>query len=195
MQKKLRSTLVVAIACGTWACGGSSASSSSAEPAPMAPDASSFTAHGLNVPRPDGWQFVAPDGSVAAETLVVIQGPFGAADSAPAVEISRRVLDARQQRRKPSHILTQLTMEFVQTFDGFEMIGQPEDMQVAGQPAAKILLKFTESMPDGQEIERRARFYGIVHRDSIWIITCLGASDGANDAEFDSIVGSMKIEA
>ncbi len=27
----------------------------------MAPDASSFSSHGLEVPRPDGWQFVAPD--------------------------------------------------------------------------------------------------------------------------------------
>lgn len=161
----------------------------------MAPDASSFSAYGLEVPRPDGWQFVKPDSSVAADTIVVLQGPFGTGDMAPAVEISRRVLDARQQRRKPSHILTQLTMELVQTFDGFEMIGEPEDIQIAGQPGAKIQLKFTESTPDGQEVQRRARLYGIVHRNSIWIITCLGAADGSNDAEFDLIVGSLKIDA
>jgi len=181
---------------GTLACGGGAQSEQPAAAAgPIVPDASTFSSNGLTVPRPQGWSFLEPDSTMGKDTVVVLQGPFGEEALAPAVEISRRPLDATQQRRKPSHILTQLVMEIVQVFDGFEMVGSPEDIQLGGQPAAMIKMKYSESLPDGQQAARGARFYGIVHHGSIWIIRCLGAPDGSNDAEFDSIVSGLSIQS
>src|SRR5688572_6912923 len=79
-------------------CGGSA---SSAEPAagPPSPDAATYQSYGMSVKRPEGWMWVATDGSLTSDTLVVLQGPVGQDQLAPAVEIGRRPLDARTQRR------------------------------------------------------------------------------------------------
>lgn len=161
----------------------------------MTPDAETFSAHGLTVGRIDGWSFLQPDGSVGQDTVVVLQGPFDDAALAPAVEISRRALDARNQRRKPAHILTEVVTELVQIFDGFEMIGTVDDVQLGGKPGAMVRMRYSESLPDGAQAERLGRFYGVVNGGNIWIIRCMGASDGSNDAEFDRIVASLAITA
>lgn len=184
-------------AVGMIGCGGTSQGSepSAGAVARPAPDAERFSAHGMHLSRPEGWVWIAPDGSLTGDTLIVLQGPFGADEVAPAVEISRRPLDARAQRRKPSAILTQVTTEIVQVFDGFEMVGTPADIEVAGLPAAELRLRYTESLPDGQSVSREGRFYGIVHGDSIWIIRCLGAADGSHDPQFDQILTRFTFDA
>lgn len=196
MSKQTTLLLFVGLTIGLYACGGSKGSSAGEVSAgPTAPDASTFSAHGLTIKRPDGWTFIEPDASMAPDTVIVMQGPAGDQALAPAIEISRRALDARQRRRKPAHILTQMTTEIVQVFDGFEMHGSPDDIDIAGQSGAVVKLTYTESLPDGAEVKRGARFYGIVHGDSIWVVRCIGAPDGSNDPEFEAIVKTVTIQS
>lgn len=157
-------------------------------------NASNVSRDGLSVSRPSSWQFVTPDKSVAPDTVVILQGPIGDKQVlAPAVEISKRALDAAQRRRKASHVLTQMVTEVVQLFDGFEMVGSPEDMQLAGKDAARVQLKYSESLPDGGSTERAAQFYGIVDNDKIWVIRCVGPMDGSANADFDAILKSIEL--
>jgi hypothetical protein len=193
MFKPLRLLLAASIALAA-ACGGAQSSSAPAAAAVTDPNASQASAHGLSLSRPEGWKWIQPDGTMAADTIMVLQGPFGEDALAPAIEVSRRGLDASQARRKPSHILTQLMMEVVQLFDGYEMLGTPEDIEMAGVPAARIKLKFNESLPDGGQIERGAVYYGIVQGDNIFVIRCLGDSKGSHDAEFDTILKTVSIK-
>ena len=198
MRKSLvgATALIAGLGLGWTGCaGGASGPGAEAAPGAPEPDDPSYSAYGLTVDRPEGWAFVPVDASVAPDTVVILQGPVGDAPVAPAVEISRRPLNARQQRRPPSHILTQLVMEVVQSFDGFEPLGEPEELEISGTPGAKMLMRFTESLPDGIEVKRGARFYGIVHRGNIWVVRCLGSADGADDLDMDTIVGSIRIES
>jgi len=177
------------------ACGGPQSATGSADAAPAAPaaDASTFSAHGMTVSRPDGWSFIPPDPTVGPDTVVVLQGPHSESPLAAAVEISRRSLSARDQRRKPAHVLTQLVTEMVQLFDGFEMVGQPEDITLAGKDAATVRLKFTETLPEGGTVERSGRFYGVIEGANIWVIRCLGAVDGSDDAAIEQVIASINI--
>jgi hypothetical protein len=192
----LRWFVAVALLALPWTgCGGSTQAANAAPAAaPTAPDAASFSQNGFTLARIDGWTFITPDGTMARDTAIILQGPEGKEALAPAVEVSRRQLTARDRRRKPSHILTQMTTEIVQTFDGFEMVGTPEDIELAGKPAAIVRIKFTESLPDGVDVQRAGRFYGLVNGENIWVIRCLGAQDGSNDGDFDKIIASLRLE-
>lgn len=172
-------------------CGGSSTGSAQAAAGPPAADADSYQSYGMTVKRPEGWRWIPADSSVTPDTLVVLQGPVGQEELAPAIEIGRRELDARTQRRPPSAILTQLTMELVQTLDAFEMIGTPADIQLAGKPAAEVRMKYTDTLADGQTVHREGRFYGVVNGANLFLFRCLGAPGGANDAEFDAVLNTV----
>ena len=187
MEKTLYALLAV--------CFGCSSTSSSSPDATVASKADSFSAHGFSVTRPHGWSFVKPDESVVSDTLVILQGPHGEQALAPAVEFSRRPLSARDQRRSPTHVLTQLMLETAQIFEGFEVVGEPEDIDVGGHSAARIRLKFVESLPDGTSVARTGQFYGIIDGANMFLIRCLGAEDGSDSADFDAIVYSVQLES
>jgi hypothetical protein len=144
--------------------------------------------------RPEDWQFVAPDTSVASDTLVILQGPIGTQVLAPVIEISRRPLEAADRRRSVEHLLTATTLELVQTFSAFADVSEPQNITLAGQPAAVIEMKLTEQLPDGLEVERSARFYGLMHSGAMWIIRCLGPADGSLGADFDAIIRTIELE-
>ena len=69
----------------------------------------------------------------------------------------------------------------------------PEDIKVAGHDAARVSLKFTEALPDGTSVQRAARFYGIVDGGKIWVVRCLGPTDGSAEPAFDEIVASLEL--
>lgn len=151
-------------------------------------------ASGASAPQvspPAGWVHIPPDSSVAPDTVAIYQGPAAEGPVAPSVEISRRELKAADRRRKPSHILTTLVTEMVQYFDGFEMIGAPEEVTLAGHSASRIKLKYTETLPDGASVDRLGRFYGVVMGGTLWIIRCMGSADGSAEADFDTIIDSL----
>lgn len=142
--------------------------------------------------RPDGWIFVAPDGSTTKDTIVVLHGPIaGDAALRPTIEIGRRQLTVRDQRRSPAHLLTPVVTEVMQLFEGAGGVTAPEDVTVAGQPAARVKAQFTESLPDGREVQRAAEFYGVVHGDSIWILRCFGAGDGSEATDCMRVAASL----
>lgn len=189
-------TLLVGLLGSTWSCGAGSAGSVEPAPAPQpARDADSFSAHGLTVERPAGWEFITsvPDASVAPDTFVVIQGPFGEHTLAPVVEISRRELAVADRRRNPEHILQALVSEMLQTVEGFETTAGPQPAEVGGRAGASISITFTEGLPDGGSVGRSARFYGVVVGDGMFIIRCIGPQDGSADRTFDAVIGSISI--
>jgi hypothetical protein len=154
-----------------------------------------FHAEGIRLSRPSSWTFVATDATVAPDTLVILQGPAGAAAVSPVVEVARRKLSAIDQRKKPTSILGSMVAEMAQTFDGFETVGGPEDVTVADTSGARLALKYTEGMPDGSSVDRAARFYGLVRGDTLWVIRCIGPTDGSSDDAFDSILGSIAFDS
>ena len=184
---KIMPIFILALSCVS--CG-STSSSSEAKPGPSF-EGKTFSEHGLTISRPEGWVFIQPDSSVGPDTVLLMQGPIGDATLAPTVEISRRTLTASQQRRKPSHILTQMTTEIVQYFDGFEMIGAPEDLKLGGVDASQLSLKYTETLPDGEAVPRLGKFFGIVRGQYIWVIRCMGSPDGSNDGDFDKVLATV----
>ncbi|MBI3179741.1 MAG: hypothetical protein HYZ27_08765 [Deltaproteobacteria bacterium] len=174
------------------ACGGSQ-SGGPAQPAAVSPDAATFSAHGMSVERPDGWMFMQPDQSLAPDTAVVLQGPVGGDMVAPVVEIGRRPLTASQRRFADSALLSSMVMEISQTYDGFETVTGPENVQVAGKAASRLVVKLTESLPNGGEVERLGRIYGVVDGAQMWVIRCVGPRDGSADKQFDAIVESLRL--
>lgn len=190
------SLLLLGVLASTWSCGTGSAGSPGPASGPQPEsNAASFSAHGLTVVRPEGWEFIAPvpDASVPPDTLIVIQGPIGDHTLAPVVEISRRELAAADRRRNPEHILQALVSEMVQTFEGFETTAGPEPAEIDGKAGTSIFMVFTEGLPDGGSVDRSARFYGVVVGDSIFIIRCIGPADKSADGAFDAIVSSVSI--
>jgi hypothetical protein len=151
-------------------------------------------AAGVEVDPPAGWKLVAPDASVVSDTVLVVQGPLGASDLRPAVEMSRRELSAADRKRKPAHILTALALEIVQTFAAFDATGQPEEVEVAGLPAATLRMDLTEMLPDGTEAERSARFFAIVRGSQLWVVRCFGPRDRSADTDFDKILASISFQ-
>ncbi|MEZ4273236.1 MAG: hypothetical protein R3C68_17910 [Myxococcota bacterium] len=174
------------------ACAGSQ--SSSADLVHVKSDATQVTVEGFTIARPSGWAFLAPDASVGNDTVIILQGPANESALAPVVEVSRRALSAHDQRRKPAHILTQAVTEVVQLFESFESVGEPTDVEIAGLPAARLSMAFTEQLAEGGEVKRAARFYGVVHGGKIWLIRCMGAENGSTDADFQKIVQSITID-
>ncbi len=166
------------------ACGGSSSSGGGAQ-------GGSLSREGVKVEAPSGWSFVEPDASVAKDTVIILQGPAGNEPVVPVVEIGRRALSAMDQRRKPAHVLTATVTELVQTFEGFEGTSEPADVQIAGRTGSRMDMKITEQMPDGTSAQRAARFYGVVDNDSLYLVRCLGPTDGSADSAFDAIIGSI----
>ena len=156
-------------------------------------EALSIVVNGLSVERPDGWRFLAPDHSVFPDTLVILQGATGSHSMAAVVEIGQRKIAVADQRRPPSHILTALAMEMVQTFAAFDTTGSPEDVTVAGKPGSMFRMTLTEQLPDGGTADRLTRIYGIVDEADIWLVRCLGPTDKSAEADFDKIVASLKI--
>ncbi len=171
-------------------CGGQQASSAAAQAGPTTGD--TYHNEGIKLTRPNDWTFVNADPSVAPDTLIIVQGPAGISPTAPVVEVSRRKLSAIDQRKKPISILSSMVAEMAQLFEGFETVGSPEEVQVAGTPASRLSLKYTESMPDGTEAAHAARFYGIVRGDTIWVIRCIGPADGSAEGACENIVGSIE---
>ena len=158
-------------------------------------DAKTFSHEGFKLQRPDGWIFVTPDTTVAKDTIALLQGPISAEGEAPYVEVSRRALSAVDRRRRPSHILLNLVKEVAQGFSGFEAQGEPQDITVAGKPGALMKMKYQEPQGDGEEVERRASFYGVVGSDAIWIVRCVESGNDARAAEFEQIVQSVVLKS
>lgn len=183
MHKLIAALAVVGLA----ACAGSKGA------APSPTDAS-FSGEGVAVQRPESWIFVQPDHTLAADTLIVLQGPAGDEPLAPVVEISRRQLSAIDQRKKPAHLLTSLVTEVVQTFDGFDNVTPPADVTLGGVPAARVDLRFNDAQPDGTTVQRLARFYGVVHRDQMWVVRCIGPTNESHNQAFDDIVASLTFD-
>jgi hypothetical protein len=171
-------------------CGGPQAASGGAQAG--APEGDTFSAEGIKLVRPGDWVFVAADPSVAPDTLVIVQGPAGVEPVAPVLEVSRRKLTAMDQRKRPSSILSSMVMEMAQLFEGFEAVGSPEDVQVAGANGARLAMKYTESMPDGSSVQRAARFYGVVRGDTLWVLRCIGPADGTAQETCERIVGGIE---
>jgi hypothetical protein len=174
------------------ACGGGGSQAGGAKVA-VQPDAASFSGHGLSVDRPGQWLFVNPDPSVAADTVVILQGPVGDKALAPVVEIGRRALSAADQRRSPSHILTALAGEIAQTYDTFELKGEAAEVQVGGRPASRLDMTLVETLSDGAQESRLAQVYAVVDGEQLWLVRCFGPADGSAGAAFDAIVQSIKL--
>jgi len=192
---------VARLCCGSWAavfllgCASTNHEGGATAAAALDAQAGSLSADGLTVTRPDGWQFAAPDSSLAKDTVISMTGPLGEHVLAPAIEVGRRPLSVSDRRLQPSHILLPLTLEIVQFFESFDMVGSPEDIQVAGLPAALVRVNFTEMTADGQEVSRSARIYGIVNDDQVWVIRCMGPADGSSDQTFDAVINTLAIES
>jgi len=192
--RRISRRLLTLLTVSATACASSGAASSGSNSSFEA-DASTITVQGLTIQRLQGWNFVKPDASVGKDTVVVMYGPQGQQQLAPAVEVTLRKLTARDQRRKPLHILTQMMTEIVQLFEGFEAIGGPSEMKIGGAPGARLDMKITESLSDGGEVQRVGRFYGIVHQGRIWLIRCLGSTDGSHDPDFDQLIQSLSVDS
>lgn len=157
----------------------------------LEPRAPAFSQGPMRVERPDQWQFVAPDDSVAADTVIILQGPVGDHLLAPVIEISRRPLTAADRRRRPVHLLTSLMTETVQYFAGFEVKGEPQPLEVGGKPGAQVRMRLTEMLEDGQTVARRAQFYGVVTGGDMWLIRCIGPADGSVSGVFSQVIESL----
>ncbi len=184
----MRSLVAVTLLVFSTSCGGSQSGGKGA----VAGD--TFSEQGLAVSRPGDWTFIQPDTSVSPDTLVILQGPIGKAELAPVVEVARRPLSAAERRRPPSHILTAMVLEIVQTFDSYQDVTSPVDLKLGGHDAARIDLKFSESLPEGGSVNRSARFYGAVVGDALWLIRCLGPEDASAAPAFDNIVASVRFQ-
>jgi len=175
------------------ACAGGKAAS--AGPAVVEPAAERVSVSGLTVVRPgSAWTFVQPDASVAPHTLVILQGQAGDKLLAPVVEISRRTLSAADQRRRTADILTTTAAELMQTFDGFEGVSAPADVQVAGRTGSRMEARYTEMLPDGPSVERVARIYAVRSGADLWLVRCLGPADKSADADFDAVVSGLQLQ-
>ncbi len=184
-------TWALAVVSGLAACGG--VGGSRAPVSAVDPAAASYQAHGLSVERPSGWTFVEPDQSLAPDTAVVLQGPEAAAAMAPVVEIGRRPLNASERRFAARELMSSMVMEIVQTYDAFENVAGPEAVQVAGKPASRLTVKLTLNLPNGNDVMRLGRIYSVVDGAQIWVIRCLGPTDGSADAAFDAIISSVRL--
>ena len=172
--------------------GGTATSAPSAGAVPaVAADASSFSAHGLTVQRPDGWRFVSPDSTVPPDIVAMLQGPAGSHALAPVVEIARRPLGAADSRTNPERILVTTALELQQTAQGFDLQASPTEITLAGNPASVLRATVTELLPTGEEEKRALRIYATVHGSQVWLVRCMGPQDGSADADFDAVVGSL----
>lgn len=169
-------------------CGGGSRDG---KPPAVHAEADEYTAYGFTVERPPQWTFVAPDTSVAADTVVILQGPIGNTTLAPVVEVARRPMTAADRRRAPAQILSAMITELGQTFDGFEAQGGVEDVEVGKRKAARINVNLTESLSDGTEERRAAKLYAIVDGEQIWVVRAMGPGDGSAGNQLDHVVSLM----
>lgn len=146
----------------------------------------------MTVARPSDWVFVPADKTVFPDTVVLLQGPIGKAKLAPVAEIARRPLSAADRRRSASHILTALATEIVQSFESFDATGAPVDTEIGGRPAARLDMSLVEALPEGGSEDRKGAFYGVVDGEQIWMVRCLGPSDGSADESCQKIVSSIR---
>ncbi len=186
--------VLVNLACASASTGGDVGAGATAA-ATVSAEASTWSAHGLTVGRPDGWQFIAPDQSLSPDTVVLLQGPIGDHALAPVVEIGRRPLTASDRRVRSDHILTATTVEFMQLLNSFTADSEPQEINLGDRPAAVMRAQITEMLPNGAIEERQARFYATVDVDQVWLVRCLGPRDGSADTAFDAIIGSLAFAA
>ena len=195
MFKKFAYVGAALVACGFVGCASTQGSGGEAEA--VSSDASSQTVDGFSVKRPNGWTFVAVDETVAADTVIVLQGPFAdGVEVAPALEVSKRPLGAADRRRNPTFILTDLMTEFMQTVEGFQIVGEPADTELGGMSAGMITFTFEQMLTGGSTVARKGKFYAVVHQGSVWLVRCTGpVEDSDIDSTFDTIVQSISIES
>jgi len=138
--------------------------------------------------------FVPPDESSSAQTVALMHGPTITGETLRAsVEVQRRSLTASDRRRPASHILTSIVTELIQTFDGFEIQGGPQEIKINGRDAGLIEANLEESLLDGTDAKRNALFYAVVRDGAIWIITCMGPADGSSRQAINGIIDSIKL--
>lgn len=194
MQRIVRECSIASMLAGfVAAC--ASAAPADAERARAAPggDDTSATVAGLSVERPEGWSFVEPDESVDPRTVIMMVSDGSGEQHRAVVEIEKRDLDARTQRRSPEAILTAWTVEMVQMFAAYEMTQDPTPMELAGHPGAYLEMTISETLPEGGQVERIAKFYGVLDGGTFWIIRALVPPGGQFDGDIEAVLKSVSL--
>ncbi|MBI5507826.1 MAG: hypothetical protein HY903_03625 [Deltaproteobacteria bacterium] len=177
-------------------CGGGAATAGPATPgAKLDATAARFSAQGLSVARPDGWQLAAADKSVGKDVVVVLIGPTVDQRLAATVEIARRPLSAMDKRRPPAELVGMVTQEAIQTFEGSDAVAAPAEAMVAGLKGVVVQVKYDEPLADGTEVPRVAKIYAVVAGDNLWMVRCVLPSGGAFESDLNSILASIAFES
>lgn len=173
------------------ACSHGSATSSTS--AAIDPNAASMSVRNLTIERPEGWRFIAPDAAASRDTVLVLQGPSQGAERAPVVEIERRPLSLNDQREPPAALLQALVESILQTAEGFSVVEQPTDVQVAGKAARRLRLLLERNEETGVASTFGVLVYGIADGDQLWILRLVGPTDGSADAKLDEVLASLSL--
>lgn len=175
------------------ACGAASSGGADVRAGQVESEASSVTVNGLTVVRPSGWSFANAAEELGEEAELAVLGPPSEGPLRPSVVFFRRVLNDRSQRSHPERLLTAFAVELVQTLSSSEMVVEPEKLEIAGHPGARMTLRVTEAMMDGESDPRTARVYGVVDGDSFWAIYALDSEGGASGEAIEKMVGSLEL--
>lgn len=147
---------------------------------------------GLSFSAPVGWRSVPPDHSTGGDTVAVFIGPAAVGQGlAPTIEVSRRRLSVKDQRRPPAHVLTALATELMQTFNSLSNVAEPEDITVAGHPGARLQFDFSEMGDTGESIERRGVLVGVVQGGDLYVINCMVPPDGSSDKAITNFLAGL----
>ncbi len=148
---------------------------------------------GVRFDTPAGWRSATPDVSTP-DALVVLIGPHVEGQLlAPTIEISKRRLSIRDQRRPPAHILTAMATELMQTFSSMTIIGEPEEVDIAGQRGARLQFDFSEMIGIEQTVPRRGVFVGLVKDGALYLIRSMVPTDGSQDAVVANFLKSLRV--